>query len=138
MTHSLQPPPLCTPTHPLVALPNLPTFVTAATKVRQNALDPPNYAGRASPAFFVPRPAGQTNVTGNPTNYGLYTPQMITDMNLGGVISQKAGSNAVVSLQLQSTPDLSMSFTNHGPPVAIEVDLPGNKSFLRLRALGPQ
>ncbi len=44
----------------------------------------------------------------------------------------------MVSLQLQSTPDLSMSFTNHGPPVEIEVDLPGNKSFLRLRALGPQ
>jgi hypothetical protein len=84
------------------------------------------------------RTAGQLDVTSNPTNYGLYTPQMIADMNLGGVMLQKAGSNAVVSLQLQSTPDLSMSFTNHGPPVEIEVDLPGNKSFLRLRALGPR
>lgn len=44
---------------------------------------------------------------------------MITDMNLGGVVLQKTASNAVVSLQLQSTPDLSMSFTNHGPPVDI-------------------
>ena len=62
---------------------------------------------------------------------------MIADMKLGGVVLQKAGSNAVVSLQLQNTPDLSMSFTNHGPPVAIEIDLPGNQHFLRLRALGP-
>jgi hypothetical protein len=84
------------------------------------------------------RTAGRVDVTGNPTNYGLYTPQMITDMNLGSVMLRKTGSNAVVSLQLQSTPDLSMSFTNHGPPVEIEFDLPGNKHFLRLRALGPQ
>jgi hypothetical protein len=46
--------------------------------------------------------------------------------------------SAVVSLQRQSTPDLSTSFTNHGPPVDIEVNLPGNQHFLRLRALGPQ
>ena len=51
---------------------------------------------------------------------------------------QKSGSNAVVNLQLQTTPDLSTSFTNHGEPVAIEVDLPGDQHFLRIRALGPQ
>ena len=43
-------------------------------------------------------------MTSNPTNYGLYTPQMITDLNLGGVMLRKTGSNAVVSLQLQTTP----------------------------------
>jgi hypothetical protein len=84
------------------------------------------------------RATGRADVTGDPTNYGLYTPQMITDMNLGSVMLQKTGSNAVVSLQLQSTPDLSMSFTNHGARVEIEVDLPGDKHFLRIRALGPR
>ncbi len=84
------------------------------------------------------RAAGRADVTSNPTNYGLYTPQMITDLNLGGVILQKNGNNAVVSLQLQTTPDLSMSFTNHAAPIDIPIDLPGNKHFLRIRALGPQ
>lgn len=84
------------------------------------------------------RTAGQTDVTGNPTNYGLYTPQMITDMNLGGVMLQKTGSNAMVNLQLQTTTSLSATFTNYGEPVGIEVNLPGDKHFLRIRALGPQ
>jgi hypothetical protein len=84
------------------------------------------------------RLAGQTDVRSNPTNYGLYTPQMITDLNLGGVMVQKTGSNAVVSLQLESTPDLSAPFADYGAPLEIEVDLPGDKHFLRIRALGPQ
>ena len=87
----------------------------------------------------ITRPATRReNETDNPTNYGLYTPQMITDLNLGGVMLQKVGSSAVVNLQLQTTPDLSASFTNRGEPVAIEVDLPGDKHFLRIRALSPQ
>ena len=83
------------------------------------------------------RTAGRADVTSNPTNYGLYTPQMVADLNLGGVMMQKSGSNAVVNLQLQTAPDLSTSFTNHGDPVGFEVNLPGNKHFLRIRALGP-
>jgi hypothetical protein len=63
---------------------------------------------------------------------------MIADMNLGGVMLQKTGGNAVVSLQLQTTPDLSMSFTNHAAPIDIPIDLPGTKHFLRIRVLGPQ
>ena len=39
---------------------------------------------------------------------------------------------------VQTTPDLSASFTNHGEPITIEVDLPGDQHFLRIRALGPQ
>ena len=77
-------------------------------------------------------------MTRNPAHYGLYTPQMITDLNLGGVMLRKTGSNAVVHLQLQTTPDLSTSFINIGQPVEIEVNLPGDKHFLRIRALGPK
>jgi hypothetical protein len=60
------------------------------------------------------------------------------DLNLGEVMRQKSGSKAVVSLQLQTTPDLSASFTNHDAPVGIAVDLLGDKQFPRIRSLGPQ
>lgn len=110
----------------------------AVTEVQTIQTNPNAYNLYTETDLTGSRTAGRADVTGNPTNYGLYTPQMITDMNLGGVMLQKTGSNAVVSLQLQSAPDLSMSFTNHGAPIAIEVDLPGDQHFLRLRALGPQ
>ena len=77
-------------------------------------------------------------VLADPGSYGLFTEDSITDLNLGGAMIQKSGSNVVVNLQLQTTPDLSTSFTNHGEPVGIEVDLPGDQHFLRIRALGPQ
>ena len=63
---------------------------------------------------------------------------MIADMNLGSVVLRKNGSNALVNLQLQTTTTLSNSFTNYGSPIDIPVDLPGDKHFLRIRALGPQ
>lgn len=84
------------------------------------------------------RTAGRADVTRNPVNYGLYTLHMITELNLGGIMLQKTGSNAVVNLQLQTTPDLSTPFTNHGEPVGFEVSLPGDKHFLRVRAVDPQ
>lgn len=43
-----------------------------------------------------------------------------------------------MTLQLQTTTDLSTSLANRGEPVGIEVGLSGNKHFLRIRALGPQ
>lgn len=114
--------------------------ILTAAKLSQNSLQDVQTALSIYNAALseVSRRAGQTDVTSNPSNYGLYTPQMIADLNLGGVMMQKTGSNTVVSLQLQTTPDLSMSFTNYGEPVPIEVNLPGNKHFLRIRALGPQ
>ena len=84
------------------------------------------------------RTAGRTDVLADPGSYGLFTEDSITDLNLGGAMIQKSGSNVVVNLQLQTTPDLSTSFTNHGEPVGFEVNLPGDKHFLRIRALIPQ
>jgi len=62
------------------------------------------------------------------------------DLNLGGVMIQRTGSNAVISVQVQSTPDLStQAFTNHGTPVELPpMEMPGDKGFFRIRALGPQ
>jgi hypothetical protein len=110
----------------------------AITKVESIQANPNTYNLYTSADLTNSRAAGRAEVTGNPTNYGLYTTQMITDLNLGGVVIQKSGSNAMVNLQLQTTPDLSTSFIDHGQPVEIEFNLPGNKHFLRIRALGPQ
>ena len=84
------------------------------------------------------RIAGQTEVTSSPTNFGLYTPNMISEMNLGGIMLQKNGNGALVSLQLQTSPNLSSAFTNYGEPIPIQMELPGDKHFLRIRALGPK
>jgi hypothetical protein len=110
----------------------------AVTEIQTIQTNPNAYNLYTAANLTNSRTAGRTDVTSNPTNYGLYTPQMITEMNLGSVVLQKVGSNAVVNLQLQTAPNLSTSFTNHGAPLKIEVNLPGDRHFLRIRALGPQ
>ena len=84
------------------------------------------------------RLAGRADVIADPAGYGLYTASSIMDLNLGGVMLQKVGTNATVSLEVQSTADLSQEFTNQPTNISFPVSLPGNKHFLRIRALGPQ
>jgi len=110
----------------------------AITEVQTIQTDPNAYNLYTATQFTGNRTAGRTDVLADPGSYGLFTEDSITDLNLGGAMIQKSGSNVVVHLQLQTTPDLSTSFTNHGEPVGIEVDLPGDKHFLRIRALRPQ
>jgi sulfatase modifying factor 1 len=83
--------------------------------------------------------AGTNAVVSDPAAYGLYTTNSIMDLNLGGVMLQKNGSEVVVSVQMETTPDLStQAFTNHGTPVELPpLDMPADKGFLRIRALGP-
>lgn len=111
---------------------------TAVTEAQNIQANPNAYNLYTATQFTGNRTAGRADVLADPGSYGLFTEASITDLNLGGTMIQKSGSNAVVNLQLQTTPDLSTSFTNHGEPVAIEVDLPGDKHFLRIRALGAQ
>lgn len=110
----------------------------AVTEIQQIQANPNAYNLYTATQFTGNRTAGRADVLADPGSYGLFTEDSITDLNLGGAMIQKSGSNVVVNLQLQTTPDLSTSFTNHGEPVGIEVDLPGDKHFLRIRALGPQ
>lgn len=110
----------------------------AVTEIQTIQTNPNAYNLYSATDLTNSRTAGRADVTSAPTNYGLYTRQMITDMNLGGVMLQKDGSNAVVNLQLQTSPNLSASFTNYGEPIGIKVDLPDDQHFLRVRALGPQ
>ena len=84
--------------------------------------------------------AGRNAVLSDPGTYGLYTSNSIVDLNLGGLVLQKTGDTVVLSVQMQATPDLgTQSFTNVGAPVELPpVQMPGDKGFLRIRALGPQ
>jgi len=83
---------------------------------------------------------GQSQVTSDPASYGLYTPDSIQDLNMGGVMLQVAGNGtASLMLQLQATSDLaSQPFVDTGDPIEIPVSLSGNRTFLRVRALGPR
>lgn len=85
------------------------------------------------------RSEGRAEVINNPASYNLYTSNSIMDLNLGGMMLQKQGSNAIVVFQPQTTTDLgTLPFTNSGTPITNEIPMPGNKGFIRVRALGRQ
>jgi hypothetical protein len=81
------------------------------------------------------RQAGREDVSSNPRAYGLYTPQSIMDLRMGGTIAAKSGDSVKFVVQPQATTDLmSRPFTNAGPAVTNILQLPGDKSFLRIQA----
>jgi len=75
--------------------------------------------------------------TGTSGRFGLFTSNSITDLNLGGLVLQKSGSSVFLRLQLQTKAAMSQSWSNHSV-VPMFLDMPGNKAFMRVRALGPQ
>jgi len=67
--------------------------------------------------------------------FGICSTDAMMDLSMGGLTIQKTGNMATVELQLQTTPDLgAQPFTNLGAPVEFQVEMPGNKGFLRVRA----
>jgi hypothetical protein len=78
---------------------------------------------------------GKSEVTSNPASYNLYTPDSIMDLRMGGMMIQKQGSSALVSFQPQTTTNLATQpFTNNGTAVTNEIQMPGDKGFLRIEA----
>ena len=74
-----------------------------------------------------------------PGRFDLYTSDAIMDLNLGALTIQKNGQTVTLELQLQSTTDLATQpFTNLGAPVEFQMEMPSNKGFLRVHALGSQ
>jgi hypothetical protein len=74
-----------------------------------------------------------------PRRFDLYTTDAMLDLNLGALTIQKNGQTVMVELQLQSTTDLATQpFTNLGAPVEFQMEMPSNKGFLRVHALGSQ
>jgi hypothetical protein len=75
--------------------------------------------------------------TTSPGRFDLYTTDAIMDMNMGALTIQKVGSVAKVDLQLQTTTNLATQpFTNLGEPIEVQVEMPGDKGFIRVHALG--
>jgi len=69
---------------------------------------------------------------------GLFTESAMMEMNLGGVTLRKTGSTVNLRLQIQSKINLNdPNWHNEGTETFI-LDMPGNKAFMRIRALGPQ
>ncbi|MBU3665096.1 MAG: hypothetical protein FGM15_04350 [Chthoniobacterales bacterium] len=71
------------------------------------------------------------------SRFGLYTSNSIADLNLGALLLQKSGNTVSLRLQLQSKSNMTNAWTNHST-IPIFLDMPGNRAFMRIRALGPQ
>lgn len=67
--------------------------------------------------------------------FGLFTEGSIMDINLGGVMIQKSGSQASVRFKVQSKMDLRDAiWSDRGTYLLPPIDMPGSKGFLRIRA----
>lgn len=90
-------------------------------------------------AINVLRQQGEDSVVHNPVDFGLYSAANIADLNLGGLMLEvNGGRMATLHLQLQATADLSEGFSDLGEAIEVPVELPSDKYFLRVRALGQQ
>ena len=69
---------------------------------------------------------------------GLFSESAMMDLNLGGVTLRRSGGTVNLRLQIQSKINLNdPQWHNEGTETFI-LDMPGNKAFMRIRALGPQ
>jgi hypothetical protein len=67
--------------------------------------------------------------------FGLFTEGSIMDLNLGGVMIQKSGSQASVRFKVQGKMDLRDAiWSDRGTYLLPPIDMPGSKGFLRIRA----
>ncbi|MFM8365491.1 MAG: hypothetical protein ACKOAS_10110, partial [Verrucomicrobiota bacterium] len=93
---------------------------------------------RSQVEFEQNRNAGRNDVINNPGSYNFYTTSSIMDLNLGGVMLQKLGGNVTLNLELQKTDNLGTTpFSPYGN-YTIQLNMPENKSFLRVRAKSNQ
>jgi sulfatase modifying factor 1 len=111
----------------------------------QGIFSDPNLAGlftqtQYTDAFDDGRQQGRDDVISQPGRYGLFNESSIADINLGGVVLRKLGNAVNLEVQVQMTPDINAQpFTNLPYRHLLYIDgLPSDKTFLRIRALGPQ
>ncbi|MDQ8206030.1 metallophosphoesterase [Coraliomargarita sp. SDUM461003] len=70
-------------------------------------------------------------VQNNPTLFGLYTNDMILDLNPADIMIQTDGSTVDVQLQMQKSPDL-IEWTSEGDPVIWSMPIQPGKEFYRI------
>jgi hypothetical protein len=81
------------------------------------------------------RAAGRQDVISDPATYGLFTASSIMDLNLGGLMLQKQGDSVTLNLEIQKTDDLVTTPFAPFENISLPVTMPGNKGFLRVRAI---
>jgi hypothetical protein len=79
---------------------------------------------------------GLTLLLGDLSQLGLFTAQDIYDLNLGGLMLQKNGNTVTLSLEMQTSTNLSS--WDDGDIIMHEMEVPEDKWFIRIRALGSQ
>jgi len=76
-------------------------------------------------------------VQAQPGRFNLMTTDAIMDLNVGSLMIQRVGQNAVLSMQIETTSDIATQpFTAVGSPISHAVSMPGSKGFLRVRVSG--
>jgi hypothetical protein len=81
------------------------------------------------------RAAGRQDVISDPATYDLFTASSIMDLNLGGLMLQKQGDSVTLNLEIQKTDDLGTTPFTPFENISLPVTMPGNKGFLRVRAI---
>jgi len=115
-------------------------YVAQSPATVQSIFSNPNLAGLYTQTEFegnfgAGRGEGREDVISNPGSYGLYTPDSIMELNLGGLMMQKTGNQVSVSFKVQSKMNLEdPTWTDVGTYLLPPVTMPENKGFLRIRA----
>jgi hypothetical protein len=81
------------------------------------------------------RAAGRQDVISDPATYDLFTASSIMDLNLGGLMLQKQGDSVTLNLEIQKTDNLGTTPFAPFENISRSVPMPGNKGFLRVRAI---
>lgn len=106
----------------------------AAATISRVQANPQSFGLYGPSEYSSNRVAGRADVLADPAGYGLYTTSSIMDLRLGGLMLRKKGSNATVTFQPQTTPDLvALPFTNSTTAITREIPMPDDKGFLRVR-----
>jgi hypothetical protein len=96
----------------------------------------PSLMGHHSQSQFEDnRAAGRQDVLSDPAAYDLFTAASIMDLNLGGLMLQKQGDSVTLNLEIQKTDNLGTTPFAPFENISLPVTMPGNKGFLRVRAI---
>jgi hypothetical protein len=76
-------------------------------------------------------------IEAQPGRFNLMTSDAIMDLNVGSLMIQRVGTNAVLKMQIQTSSDISSQpFVDFGAPITNSIPMPGRKGFLRVRVSG--
>lgn len=76
-------------------------------------------------------------VQAEPGRFGLASVNSIMDLNVGTLMLQRVGQNAILKMQFQTSANLATQpFTDVGLPITNSIPMPGRVGFVRVRVSG--